>query len=136
MAEVIEVILPMGVGFGDGLSDVAIEYLDVVAGKVAEPIHKRPSTWTHIGISIVAGLASFLVLEGSARVMGGMIAGRHLGKVTGEAAKTIVAPAPAPLGRVRLGREGKIKLEIVGSKEGELRLRTSKKEMVTEAEAI
>jgi len=79
-----EFVIPVVVGFGDGISDAGIKYLDKVAGTEKNPVLKRASTWAHIGIGVVSAVASYMYLKGNARLMGAMIAGRHFGKVAGD----------------------------------------------------
>ena len=116
MAEVMEVLLPAGVGFGDGLSDIAIDYIDAATGKTGEAPLKRPSTWAHLGVSVASGLLSLLVLKGNARIMGAVVAGRHLGKMVGEIVKGVgaapaVAPAAAGVGEIKLEVPSELKVE-------------------------
>jgi len=147
MAEVIEVLLPAGVGFGDGLSDIAIDYIDAATGKTGEAPLKRPSTWAHLGVSVASGLLSFLVLKGNARIMGAVVAGRHLGKMVGEIVKGVgAAPAPAPaaagVGEIKLEVPSELKVEkaeeIEGEEIGGITLEpveTGKVEITTETES-
>jgi len=146
MAEVMEVLLPAGVGFGDGLSDIAIDYIDTVTGKTGEAPLKRPSTWAHLGVSVASGLLSFLVLKGNARIMGAVVAGRHLGKMVGEIVKGVgAAPAVAPaagVGEIKLEVPSELKVEkaeeIGGEEIGGITLEsveTGKVEITTETES-
>ena len=146
MAEVMEVLLPAGVGFGDGLSDIAIDYIDTVTGKTGEAPLKRPSTWAHLGVSVASGLLSFLVLKGNARIMGAVVAGRHLGKMVGEIVKGVgAAPAVAPaagVGEIKLEVPSELKVEKAEEIEGEEiggitleSVETGKVEITTETES-
>lgn len=86
MAEIMEIVVPFGVGAGDGLSDAGLKYIDEVMERDAAPLLKRPSSIAHLVISAVAGVSSYMFLSDNARLMGFQVAGRHLGKVGGEAA--------------------------------------------------
>ena len=61
-----EAITPIAVGFGDGLTDLAAEYIDEVTGKTGEEFIKRPSTWVHIGIGAVGATLGVAWLRGNA----------------------------------------------------------------------
>jgi len=79
-----EFIIPVLVGFGDGISDAGIKYLDNIAGTKNKPVLKRASTWGHIAVGAIATVASYMYLKGNARLMGAIIAGRHFGKVASD----------------------------------------------------
>jgi len=109
MADIMEIAVPFGVGAGDGLSDAGLEYIDKATGNEGKPLLKKPSTIGHLAISAASGVASYMFLGGNARLMGFEIAGRHLGKVGGEAAKTYTEG-----GEILGGEELELEEEDVG----------------------
>jgi len=105
MPEVKEIVVPFGVGAGDGLSDAGLRYADEFTGRENAPLLKKPSTIAHLIVSGVAGVASYMYLSGNSRLMGFQAAGRHLGKIGGEAAWTFAHGEPFLGGEFELEME-------------------------------
>jgi len=114
MPELMEITIPLGVGAGDGLSDAGLQYVDEATGREAAPLLKRPSTIAHLAVSTVAGAASYMFLSGNSKLMGFQVAGRHLGKVGGDAAWAFAHEEPM------LGGEFELEMEPSGMRGLEL----------------
>jgi hypothetical protein len=126
VAEIMKVVVPIGIGALDGLSDVAFEQVDVITARTAEPISRRPSTWLHLATSAITGILSMTVLKGDAQLMSAMVCGRHLGNVAGALVRERLVPAVAAAAAVKgvvfkiaPGTEVKVKAEGSETKSAE-----------------
>jgi len=103
-----EDVVPIVVGVGDGLVDAGFNYLDKVTGTQGKPVLKRASTLAHLATAVTAGVVSVAALRGNARLMGCMIAGRHMGAFVGKIAEAMAEGEPV----LEVAEEGDVEVEV------------------------
>jgi len=90
-----EKLIEYTIGFGDGLTDVGIDYLDDVFNTKDKPVLKKASTWGHIGLGAALVAADYMgFFRGKSSTIAAVIAGRHIGAGVGKIVKAVAEGEP------------------------------------------